>query len=395
MNDSGFIAHKMRVHLNNKQSTWMRAHGVACNKAYNYAIDKLRNSNKDDKDSFPSPAKVGVQWTKDRDALYPWFKEQNLDLDTISNAIVLRYGAAINQWKISKWSKDKVPRFTPSTEKISVTMRGRKVKQIDAKTFALPKKMGTFRLGCPLRFKGDVRSVTFSFQGGKWYAAFLIKPSETISVPEPAPLDTRVGIDVGVAQFATLSTGEQYPSGFDYNAELAKLAKLQREHARMVKRSKNWNKHKIKIAAQHRRIANMRRHYSEVVSKDIAERYQLIAIEDLRVANMTKSAKGTAAAPGKRVAQKSGLNRSILNSSFYMFRTRLEAKAYQRGGQVVAVNAAYTSQTCAACGFASKENRKTQADFECIECGHTNNADINAAQNILHRALCPAPAPTA
>jgi predicted RNA-binding Zn-ribbon protein involved in translation (DUF1610 family) len=72
-----------------------------------------------------------------------------------------------------------------------------------------------------------------------------------------------------------------------------------------------------------------------------------------------------------------------------MFRTRLEVKVKARGGQVIPVNPAYTSQTCASCGHVAKENRKSQAEFECVECGHTNNADINAAQNILLRAFTP------
>jgi IS605 OrfB family transposase len=155
------------------------------------------------------------------------------------------------------------------------------------------------------------------------------------------------------------------------------------------KASKNWLKQNQRIRKLHQHIANKRRHYTEVVSKDVATRFQTVAIEDLKVKNMTASAKGDAENPGKKVAQKAGLNRSILNGGFGMFRTRLEAKVKARGGQVIPVNPAYTSQTCPACLHVAKENRPDQATFQCVECGHTNNADINAAQNILLRSLAP------
>lgn len=280
------------------------------------------------------------------------------------------------------------PTFRKKGAPLSSTWRGRQIKQIDEKTFALPNKRGTFRLGCPLRFDGEIRSVTFSENGGKWYAAFLIKTN--LPPHAKAPAGTAVGVDVGVVQFASLSTGEQFPPGQDYDHELDHLARLQQRLSKMVgpvrgqrKASKNWLKQKNKVQQQHRRIANKRRHYTEIVSKDIASRFQTVAIEDLKLKNMTKSAKGTAIEPGKQVAQKSGLNRAILNGGFYMFRSRLEAKVNARGGTVIAVNPAYTSQTCPACGYVAKENRPDQATFCCVECGHTANADVNAAQNIL------------
>jgi putative transposase len=205
-----------------------------------------------------------------------------------------------------------------------------------------------------------------------------------------------VGVDVGVAQFASLSTGEQFPPAQDYARELERLAKLQRAMARKEgpvkgqrKASKNWLEAKRKVQKQFQRIANKRRHYTEVVSKDLAGRFETIAVENLKLKNMTASAKGDAADPGKNVAQKSGLNRSILNGGFYQFRTRLEAKAGARGGRVIGVNPAYTSQTCPACGTVDKASRPDQATFRCVECGHEDHADVNAAKNILMRALSP------
>jgi len=273
-----------------------------------------------------------------------------------------------------------------------VTFRGRVIKPIKPNVYALPNKRGTFRLGAPLRFDGEVRSVTFSYEGGKWYGSFLIKTQ--LPRTEPAPAGTAVGVDLGVAKYAALSNGQHYEPVASFDADMEKLAKLQRQLSRMEgpvkgkrKASKNWLKQRAKVDKQYRRIANRRRDHAENITKDLASNYQIIAIEDLKVKNMTASAKGDTENPGKNVAQKSGLNRSLLNGGFHMFRTRLEAKAAARNGVVVPVNPAYTSQTCPACGHVAKENRPDQATFLCVNCGHTDNADVNAARNILHRGL--------
>ena len=101
-------------------------------------------------------------------------------------------------------------------------------------------------------------------------------------------------------------------------------------------------------------------------------------MEDLKTKNMTKSAKGTLQEPGKNVAQKSGLNRSILKTGWYKLERAL---AYKTTVHKVAPH--YTSQRCNRCGMTNRKNRKTQSEFRCVGCGHLDNADINAAKNIL------------
>ena len=109
----------------------------------------------------------------------------------------------------------------------------------------------------------------------------------------------------------------------------------------------------------------------------------MIVIEDLQIRNMSKSSKGTSEKHGKNVKAKSGLNKSILDQGWFEFRRKLEYKQSWRGGFVVAIPPQYTSQRCSCCGYVSRNNRQTQAKFECVECGHSENADINAARNIL------------
>jgi transposase len=127
------------------------------------------------------------------------------------------------------------------------------------------------------------------------------------------------------------------------------------------------------------RDTDRRKDWAEKASTDIARRFDVIRIEDLRILNMTRSAKGTIAEPGRNVRQKAGLNRAILRSGWGMFARRLEDKA---PGRVEKINPRFTSQRCSACGHVDRKSRKSQADFRCTACTYTANADVNAAKNI-------------
>jgi len=137
----------------------------------------------------------------------------------------------------------------------------------------------------------------------------------------------------------------------------------------------------------HTRVVNARKDFLHKASTQIACAHARVIIEDLGVKGMSASARGTATEPGKRVRQKAGLNRSILDQGWAEFRRQLEYKLSWNGGMLVAVPAQYTSQTCPECGHVSKDNRQTQAVFACVACGHTGNADWVAAVNILSRGI--------
>ena len=115
------------------------------------------------------------------------------------------------------------------------------------------------------------------------------------------------------------------------------------------------------------------------MSTDLARRFDLIRVEDLRIANMTRSARGTTGNPGQNVHAKAGLNREIMRSGWGLLARRLGEKA---PGRVEKVNPAYTSQRCSACGHIATESRKSQALFVCVACSFACNADVNAARNI-------------
>ncbi|EOD59047.1 Gifsy-1 prophage GlpA [Raoultella ornithinolytica] len=241
-------------------------------------------------------------------------------------------------------------------------------------------KLGWIRYRNSREVIGEVKNVTVIQSCGKWYVSIQTEYEVPEQVHKAASM---VGLDAGVTKLATLSDGTVYQPVNSFKASQRKLAMLQLQLSRKVKFSASWQKQKKKIQRLHSHIANIRRDYLHKVTSEISKNHAMIVIEDLKVSNMSKSAKGTAERPGRNIRAKSGLNRSILDQGWYEMRRQLEYKQLWRGGQVLAIPPAYTSQRCACCGHTAKENRQTQSKFVCQVCGYTENTDINGARNIL------------
>lgn len=233
--------------------------------------------------------------------------------------------------------------------------------------------------------EGTPKNVTVSRRAGKWYVSVLTERE----VPDPVhPHPGRaVGVDVGVVSLATLSTGEVVPPLNALRAIEKRLRGLQRSLCRKVKFSANWKKAKEKVAKLHARAANRRADHLHKLTTRLCKNHATIVVEDLSVSNMARSARGTIENPGKNVRAKSELNKSILDQGWGEMVRQLEYKAAWCGGKVLRVSPAYTSQTCPRCGLTDEGNRPTQALFSCLWCGHEDNADVNAACNVLRRGI--------
>lgn len=212
-------------------------------------------------------------------------------------------------------------------------------------------------------------------RSGRWHVAFAVIPA-----PVPVPGNGKiVGIDRGVTVSAALSTGELLNVPGLRATEVARLLRLQRKLARARRGSNRRDKAKVTIAKLRAREADRRKDWVEKVSTDVARRFDVIRVEDLKIANMTRSAKGTTEQPGRNVARKAALNREIGKSGWGLLARRLEDKAL---GRVEKVKPHLTSQACSACGHVDGKSRESQAVFTCTACNFTLNADVNAAKNI-------------
>jgi putative transposase len=212
-------------------------------------------------------------------------------------------------------------------------------------------------------------------RAGHWHIAFAAVPAP---VPAPGTGDV-VGIDRGVAVAAVLSTGHMLHAPELSRSRRRRLVLLQRKLARAKRGSRRRRRTQLAIATLRAHEARARKDWVEKVSTDLARRFDVIRVEDLRIKDMCHSARGSHGSPGRNVTQKTGLNREILASGWGLLVQRLEDKA---PGRVEKVHPAYTSQRCSACGHVAAESRESQALFRCVACGYACNADVNAARNI-------------
>jgi putative transposase len=235
-----------------------------------------------------------------------------------------------------------------------------------------------FRLTRPLPTGAKSYRVTLD-TAGRWHIAFALRPEPI----DRRPSGAMIGVDRGVADTLATSDGQLLHAPVLTPMERARLARLQRRLARRKKGSRRRERAKRALARLRARDADRAKDWIEKSTTSLVRDYDLVAIEDLRVKAITRSARGTIDAPGRNVGAKSGLNREILAQRWGLFARRLSDKAALAGVAVVKVNPVNTSRRCHACGHVAAENRKNQAVFSCVICGHLAHADVNAAMNIL------------
>lgn len=215
--------------------------------------------------------------------------------------------------------------------------------------------------------EGKIKTLRIRRRAGKWYACFACDIGQPAPLPETGQV---VGIDVGVASLITTSDGEQIPHPKWYQVEQRRLRVLQRRVARRKKGGSRRRKAVLALQRQHERIRNRRKDFLNKLVAGLVKRYDLIAIEDLRISNMVHNRH---------------LSKSILDASWGYFRQQLSFKAAEAGRTVVEVAPAYTSKTCSRCGAIFDNLTLADRWVEC-ECGLSLDRDHNAAINILSRA---------
>jgi transposase len=270
-------------------------------------------------------------------------------------------------------------------------------------------KLGSvrFRLSRPMPAEHGMARITLD-RSGRWHVSFNA-PQPTF---ERVSTGRKVGIDLGIARSITTSDPHhRVPAGATdaerrsrrrtldgtpldmplllTPGEAQRKRRLQRQMARQQKGSHRRARTKHAIAALSAREADRRRDWTEKVTTGLVRDYDFIAHEDLRPKNMSRSAKGTIESPGTNVAAKRSLNRSILSQNWGTTITRLgdKAAASPPPCEVVAVDPRGSSQECSECHHRARENRKSQAVFHCVSCGHAEHADDNASKNILAAGL--------
>ena len=256
-------------------------------------------------------------------------------------------------------------------------------------------KIGELSIRLHRPIVGIIKTCTICKKGNKWFACFAVE--QPVNYTNTS--SEEVGIDVGITKFVALSNGEFIENPRFFRKEEKNLAKAQRKFEKVKDKhgSKTRKKAKKVVSRVHERTRNRRLNFLHQTSRKVVNEFGIIYLEDLQVDNMMKSpkAKPDPDNPGQFLpngaSAKAGLNKSIQDVSWSMFRNFLTYKAENAGGIVKAHNPAYTSQMCSECGYIDKENRPSQAVFECknpdpeVNCKYKDHADTNAAKN--HKAI--------
>ena len=238
----------------------------------------------------------------------------------------------------------------------------------------------------------EVRRTHRSFNGAlgeRRYALHLQVAVEYPEPPEAEAIETPeqiLGMDDGVKKHIAFSNGE-----FVHNDESAAIAKERQGRVKASRKKKGSRRQRNTLIQVRRsarkRVANRRRLlYQAVQSQYRKARPMAIAIEDKSVRSLSRSARGTRQAPGTGVSAKSGLNRVLRDAALSERMKVVTSETKKQGIRIYAVWPQGSSQTCAACGYRHRDNRKSQAEFRCLACGHEANADTNAALILRNRA---------
>jgi putative transposase len=370
-------AYKFELMPNGEQQRDMRRFAGSCRFVYNKAL-AMQKANYEAGGKFVGYVAMAKHLTEWRNGTQtPWLKDA--PVHPLQHALIDLERAYKNFFA----KRAMFPRFKRKGKGESLRYPDAKQFEIDQANSRIKlRKVGWVRYRNSRDMLGLAKNITVSQSGGKWFASIQSERE----VEQPMPIATSaVGIDMGITRFATLSDSSFIAPLSSFKKHEIRLRRYQRAMNRKVKFSWNWQKAKRRVQLIHARIGNTRRDFLHKTTAAISKNHAMVAIEDLQVRNMSKSAKGNAEKSGKNVAAKSGLNKSILDQGWFEFRRQLEYKLNWNGGMLIAVPAHHTSQTCPACGHVSAENRQTQAHFECVDCGYSNNADVVGALNVLAR----------
>lgn len=356
------LAHKIELKLNNKQRTYFaKAAGVA-RFAYNWALSEWQKEYA--AGLKPSDPSLRRKLNSIKREQFPWMLEVTKNAPQMA---IIQLGQAFKNFFTKRAAypqfrkKGVHDRFTLSNDQFTV----------DASRIRIP-HLGWVRMRESLRFEGKILSATISRRAGKWFASINVETAQPISFTENEN-QVAVGIDLGLTQFATLSTGEIILGPKPHKAKLNRLKRLSKSLSRKQKGSANRKKARAKLAKLHYQISNIRNTALHQLTTRVTNQFSTIVIEDLNVAGMIRNRK---------------LSRSIADMGFYEFRRQLEYKAALKSKRIIVADRWFaSSKLCSICAMKNHELTLSQREWRCQHCGTMHHRDINAAQNLEKLAV--------
>lgn len=359
-------AYKYRIYPNEEQINYLQKTFGCTRFIYNQMLADRIKSYEENKDldikiikySTPAQYKKEYEWLKEVDSLALANAQMNLD-----KAYKNFFRDKSVGFPKFKSKKDNHKSYTTNNQNGTIYIENNRIK--------IPKLKSMIKIKQHREFVGLIKSCTISQNpSGKYYISMLVN-TENIQLPK---LDTKVGIDLGIKEFAITSDGEMFSNPKWLKKSEKRLRKLQKDLSRKQKGSNNRRKDRLKVAKLHEKISNQRKDYLHKISHYIISENQVIVIEDLKVSNMIKNHK---------------LAKSIADVSWSEFRRQLEYKSEWYGRELIIAPSNYaSSQLCSNCGNKSSQTKDLSCrTYICPVCGMEMDRDINASKNLLKLAM--------
>ena len=351
------LAHKIELRPTEEQADYLRRACGARRHCYNQLLAHFQQE--------------GVKWSKaaafqfymaEIRPQFPWYAEVSSRvtrnaIDDLDNAFKHFFR------RVKLGQKPGFPRFKKKDVNDSFAMRESPKFDVVGRTLRIEKLKTRIDMRQELRFTGQTKQVTISKKAGKFYASILV---ETQDYNPHNPADDVVGVDFGIKDLATLSTGESVPANQKLKASLKTLRRRSRNLSRKQKGSNRRARVKLQVAKLHARVANQRQAVIHELSDKVTREFKTIVVEDLNVKGMVKNR---------------SLSRAISDAGFGMLRLAIEYKAALRGGRVIVADRWFpSSKTCSVCGQLHDMplDKRTMG----CDCGNIMCRDLNAAKNL-------------
>lgn len=352
--------------------------------AYNQQVEAF---NTYDKESNPRPVYPGVTDMKNANE---WLRDSPIPSSALSNTIMDFRKAQSAYFRKAEYGKHR-PRFASKSDNVQSFRNTMPIRHMDGRRYPLSRKLGSVRIRRRDRLRYPLESLsswTVKRESGTYYLVLLFD----VDIQPKPPVDGKVGIDLGVKDFLTLSTGEK----INYPDRLRRLEEdIRRERRKLSRRRKdssNYRKQKAVVAKAYAKLRHYREDFQHQLSHRLIEENQFIGMETLAVQNMTRKAKKRLDANGKPArngqSRKRAMNRSILRNGWSSLVDKLSYKAQWYGRTLVQVDRFYpSSRLCHDCGHKYAGLRLSEREWVCERCGTSHDRDVNAALNIRDEAL--------
>lgn len=359
-------SYKYRLYPNDTQKVLMSKHFGCCRWVYNWALAKKIESWKTESKTMGRYELCAMIPSLKDDPASEWLSEVNAQ--SLQHELVnleMAYGRFFKEKKgFPKFKSKKSRQRFQCPQRVSVDFETHKL--------SFP-KIGEVKAIVDRKFDGKIKTVTVSRDpSGKYYASVLVETGVEVGATQPFDADSTVGIDLGLKDFATFSTGEKIGNPRFLKSSLNKLAREQRRLSRKQKGSNNRKKQRVKVALAFEKIRFQRQDFLHKLSTRIIRENQAVALETLNVAGMVKNR---------------SLARSISDVGWSEFVRQLEYKANWYGKTVLRIGQFEPSSRLCTCGVINRDLKLSDREWTCQHCGAIHDRDVLAANNIKQMAL--------